>query len=315
MCSAKVKRAEHVRATQGTQKLLLERKKANASANARPLPREKKQTVGIDTSTMSASEKIRIKEVNKLFTGYCEFVASATGIDHLPNHTGAVEIAVLGRSNVGKSSLLNALMQREKIVKTAKAPGHTKKLNFFRMGPNKEQAEKIRLVDMPGHGHAAKVEWMDLIGQYLRTGRCALVLVLVSAEHGLKQTDKLALQLLAKIRISPDIHAHGYTRKHTYADMTDDVRLQTMIVLTKQDKTSVAVRESTAQQVTEYMHELNLDTAPASVIANIPIADVLAPFNPSAPSHFVCDILSVSAREKTGVEELRLAIAKKVQVM
>jgi GTP-binding protein len=132
----------------------------------------------------------------KLFAGEAGFVWAASRPDGLPPMTG-FEIAFAGRSNVGKSSLVNALTGRKTLARTSHTPGRTQELNFFRLGEG-----RLTLVDMPGYGYAAvgkeKVRaWTGLIHAYLR-GRANLarVYVLVDARHGLKPNDEEVLDLL-----------------------------------------------------------------------------------------------------------------------
>jgi GTP-binding protein len=141
----------------------------------------------------------------KLFAGNCEFIWAASKIDGLPP-IGPVEIAFAGRSNVGKSSLLNALTGRKALARTSNTPGRTQQLNFFAIGTPGE--EPMRLVDMPGYGFAAvskeKISsWTQLMHAYLR-GRSSLarVFVLVDGRHGLKPPDLEMMDLLDKSAMS-----------------------------------------------------------------------------------------------------------------
>jgi GTP-binding protein len=140
----------------------------------------------------------------RLFAGPCEFIWGASKIDGLPPAT-LPEIAVAGRSNVGKSSLINALTGRKTLARMSRTPGRTQELNFFELNG------ELRLVDMPGWGYAAvgkeKVaSWTELLKGYLR-GRPVLlrVLVLVDGRHGLKPVDTEMLDLLDKSATSYEI--------------------------------------------------------------------------------------------------------------
>jgi GTP-binding protein len=140
----------------------------------------------------------------RLFAGPCEFIWGASKIDGLPPAT-LPEIAVAGRSNVGKSSLINALTGRKALARMSRTPGRTQELNFFELNG------ELRLVDMPGWGYAAvgkeKVaSWTELLKGYLR-GRPVLmrVLVLVDGRHGLKPVDIEMLDLLDKSAVSYEI--------------------------------------------------------------------------------------------------------------
>ena len=139
----------------------------------------------------------------KLFAGPIEFLKSAPGLQHLPDPTFP-EIAFAGRSNVGKSSLLNALTNRHKLARTSNTPGRTQELNFFDVG----QPVQIRLVDMPGYGFAEAPKdmvrrWRFLINDYLR-GRQVLkrALVLVDSRHGLKAVDHDIMKMLDEAAVS-----------------------------------------------------------------------------------------------------------------
>lgn len=148
-----------------------------------------------------------LEAARKLFEGPWDFVWASTRIDDLPPMVGQ-EIAFAGRSNVGKSSLINALTRRNALARTSHTPGRTQQLNFFRQVGHDE---RLTIVDMPGYGYAAvgkeKVAaWTRLIHDYLR-GRANLmrVYVLIDARHGLKDVDDDVLKTLDKAAVSYQI--------------------------------------------------------------------------------------------------------------
>jgi len=137
------------------------------------------------------------ERARKLFAGPIEFLKSAPGLKFLPD-PDVPEIAFAGRSNVGKSSLLNALTNRKGLARTSNTPGRTQELNFFDVG----SPPKVRLVDMPGYGFAEAPKdlvkrWRFLVNDYLR-GRAVLkrALVLVDSRHGLKEVDREVMRML-----------------------------------------------------------------------------------------------------------------------
>ena len=152
------------------------------------------------------------ERARKLFAGPIEFLKSAPELKFLPD-PDVPEIAFAGRSNVGKSSLLNALTGRKGLARTSNTPGRTQELNFFELGV----PTLVRLVDMPGYGFAEAPRdlvkrWRNLVNAYLR-GRAVLkrVLVLIDARHGLKDVDREVMQML-------DSAAVGYHLVLTKAD-------------------------------------------------------------------------------------------------
>ena len=137
------------------------------------------------------------EEAARLFSGRVEFLLSAPQLKFLPE-PDVPEIAFCGRSNVGKSSLLNALTGRRSIARTSVTPGRTQELNFFEVG----EPTQFRLVDMPGYGFAkapVKVveKWKQLVRTYLR-GRAVLkrTLVLIDSRHGIKPVDAEMMTML-----------------------------------------------------------------------------------------------------------------------
>ena len=168
------------------------------------------------------------ERARKLFAGPIEFLKSAPGLQFLPD-PHVPEIAFAGRSNVGKSSLLNALTNRKGLARTSNTPGRTQELNYFDVG----QPLQIRLVDMPGYGFAEAPKdlvkrWKHLVNDYLR-GRAVLkrALVLVDSRHGLKPPDREMMEML-------DSSAVNY-----------------QLVLTKADKVKPADLASTLERTQE----------------------------------------------------------------
>jgi len=161
---------------------------------------------------VTPQEEQLAKEASKLFSGRVEFLLSAPQLKHLPE-PDYPEIAFCGRSNVGKSSLINALVQRKAIARTSVTPGRTQELNFFEVG----DPTQFRLVDMPGYGFAKaplKVveKWRSLVQTFLR-GRVPLkrTMLLVDSRHGLKDSDRDMMKML-------DETAVGYRIVLTKAD-------------------------------------------------------------------------------------------------
>ncbi|WOF43101.1 ribosome biogenesis GTP-binding protein YihA/YsxC [Sphingopyxis indica] len=143
------------------------------------------------------------ERARKLFAGPIAFLKSAPALQHLPAPS-VPEIAFAGRSNVGKSSLLNALTNRNGLARTSVTPGRTQELNYFDVG----EPLAFRLVDMPGYGFAKAPKdvvrkWRFLVNDYLR-GRAVLkrTLVLIDSRHGLKDVDREVLEMLDVAAVS-----------------------------------------------------------------------------------------------------------------
>lgn len=169
-----------------------------------------------------------IEEARKVFAGPIAFLKSAPSLQFLPD-PAVEEVAFAGRSNVGKSSLLNALTGRNGLARTSNTPGRTQELNFFDVGA----PLRFRLVDMPGYGYARAPKdmvkkWRFLVNDYLR-GRAKLkrALVLIDSRHGIKDVDKDML------------------------DMLDGAAVSYRIVLTKADKVKASHLAAVVQETAE----------------------------------------------------------------
>lgn len=168
-----------------------------------------------------------VERARRIFSGRVEFLKSAPTLKFLPD-PDYPEIAFCGRSNVGKSSLLNALTGRKSIARTSVTPGRTQELNFFEVG----QPTQFRLVDMPGYGFAKaplKVveNWRRVVRSFLR-GRVVLKrnLLLVDSRHGIKQVDLDMMSLL-------DDAAVGYRIVLTKADKIKASELAEVLAATE----------------------------------------------------------------------------------
>jgi len=167
----------------------------------------------------------RVEEGRRLFAREARFVAGASEASALPPE-GLPEIAFAGRSNVGKSSLVNTLTGRRMLARTSNTPGRTRQINFFNLGG------RLILVDLPGYGYAnapktAIKAWTELVRRYLQT-RAALrrVCLLLDARHGIKDVDRPLMRML------------------------DDVGVSYLIVLTKTDKAAAVELRSVLEQIT-----------------------------------------------------------------
>lgn len=163
-----------------------------------------------------------------LFDGPIDFVMGAVSLDTLPP-MDRPEVTIAGRSNVGKSSLINALTKRKGLARTSNTPGRTQELNYFKLGETCKMP--LYMVDLPGYGYA-KVskervrKWTHLVKTYL-TGRSSLrrIFLLIDGRHGIKDNDKEIMKML-------DVSAVNY-----------------QIVLTKFDKLKVADRDKMIEKV------------------------------------------------------------------
>lgn len=177
-----------------------------------------------------------LSDRRRVFSGTAEFKYGVATLDMLPTGSHIMpEIAFAGRSNVGKSSLINAILGRD-IAHVSKTPGRTQQLNFFDVG------NRFYLVDMPGYGYAKvskekRDDWDDLIFDYLR-GRTELktVFLLIDGRHGLKDVDKNMMKML------------------------DDAAMSYRVILTKADdckksdleKTIAETRQKLQKQIAAY---------------------------------------------------------------
>jgi len=212
-------------------------------------------------SIEEAEQAELIRRAGKLFSGRVDFLLSAPQLKFLPD-PDVPEIAFCGRSNVGKSSLLNALTGRRAIARTSVTPGRTQELNFFEVG----EPTQFRLVDMPGYGFAkapvAVVEkWRKLVRTYLR-GRQVLArnLVLVDSRHGLKDVDREMMTML-------DEAAVGYRVVLTKADKIKASDLAKVVAATEAEaKKHVAAYPHV--QVTSSEKGMGIDELRAAVLSD-----------------------------------------------
>ena len=149
-------------------------------------------------------EDVEIENARKLFSGECKFIAAALNSNAVPDEE-CYEIAFAGRSNVGKSSLVNALTNRKTLARTSQTPGRTRQLIFFELQHN---LTKLRLVDLPGYGYAKAPKrdiqsWTSLTLKYLK-GRPSLrtICLLIDSRRGIGVYDELIMKELDKAAVS-----------------------------------------------------------------------------------------------------------------
>jgi GTP-binding protein len=150
---------------------------------------------------MTEIDSDEIEAARKLFAGPCDFIWGATSAENLPPETHN-EVAFVGRSNAGKSSLVNALTGRKALARVSQTPGATRQINFFNL------AGRLMLVDLPGYGFAKRSkseseQWQEMIFAYLRRrARLRRVALLIDGRRGIMDSDRQVMELLDRAAVS-----------------------------------------------------------------------------------------------------------------
>ncbi|MDH5189065.1 MAG: ribosome biogenesis GTP-binding protein YihA/YsxC [Rhodospirillaceae bacterium] len=189
----------------------------------------------MNISTPEPLEEFEPGEIERgrlLFAGECTFMLGVAGLDQIPE-TETAEIAFAGRSNVGKSSLINALTGRGSLARTSHTPGRTQQINFF------DLSSRLTIADLPGYGYARApkdevAKWTRLVNAYLKGRRTLVrVMLLIDARHGIKDVDRKIMKML------------------------DDAAVSYQVVLTKADKLKekerIAVVSKTATELATHV--------------------------------------------------------------
>lgn len=164
---------------------------------------------------MASATDIFRKEVN--------FVAGVANITHMPK-LYLPEVAFIGRSNVGKSSLINAVVKRKKLARTSNSPGHTRQINFFSV------AEQFMLVDLPGYGFAKvggniRATWESLIMHYLKNNdNLRLVNVLIDGRRSIKKDDVSVMSLLIEFGVDFQIVVTKMDKRDVSKNLEEDIK-------------------------------------------------------------------------------------------
>ena len=199
----------------------------------------------------------RLKKGKELFNKRCDFVLSVANLKQLPSDDKE-EIAFAGRSNVGKSSLINALFGQRKLAKTSSTPGRTQQLNYFNLD------DKIYVVDLPGYGFAKAPKdivksWQQLINTYL-VGRANLrrVFLLIDSRHGIKKIDTEIMDMLDKAAVTYQIVLTKIDK--ISAKELDKVLLDTAKIVSEHTAAHTVVLKTSSEK-NLYLDELKAEVA------------------------------------------------------
>lgn len=202
-------------------------------------------------------QQIRLKKGVELFNKKCDFVLSVANLKQLPADN-LEEIAFAGRSNVGKSSLINALFGQRKLAKTSSTPGRTQQLNYFNLD------NKLYVVDLPGYGFAKAPKdivqnWQRLINTYL-VGRANLrrVFLLIDSRHGIKKIDEEIMDMLDKAAVTYQIVLTKIDK--ISAKELDKILADTQAIVAKHTAAHITILKTSSEK-NLYLDELKAEVA------------------------------------------------------